>query len=213
MPPQAQIAAKPAIELAGDPLPLLERLGYFSGATALPVPDEALATAPIKTVAELQAFLRQYHTTILRPIELPAIRRAFEHAGRQECRELLALDSQLTAQPELQRFADASRRAGLAQLERLRPLRDERLVRRYRDAVEERSAHGWHTLVFGISLAIYSMPLRQGLHGYAQMTTRGFIDAASRSLEISATDARVLTSELCSDLSASVEPLVVLAVS
>jgi hypothetical protein len=45
------------------------------------------------------------------------------------------------------------------------------------------------------------------------MTTRGFIDAASRSLEISPQDARSLTSELCADLSSSVEPILTIAIS
>ena len=41
-------------------------------------------------------------------------------------------------------------------------------------AVERGEAHGWHTLVDGVTLAIYSLPLRQGLLGYAQQTTVRF---------------------------------------
>ncbi len=62
--------------------------------------------------------------------------------------------------------------------------------KRYLAAVESGEAHGWHTLVYGLTLAVYSLPLRQGLLGYAQQTTRGFIQAAARSLELSETDSR-----------------------
>ncbi len=34
-------------------------------------------------------------------------------------------------------------------------------------------AHGWHTLVYGIMLAVYSWPLRQGLMHYARETMGG----------------------------------------
>ena len=43
-----------------------------------------------------------------------------------------------------------------------RPLRDQRLVQRYLTAVEQGEAQGWHTLVYGLTLAVYSLPLRQG---------------------------------------------------
>ncbi len=202
--PQTQTSHAAAAELAVDFGPLLEQIGSpeaLAGAVA------ALEFRQISTLRELRAFLRDYQARILQSLELPAIHRAFGHASRHEIRELVAFDRQLNGQPLLQHFASASRLAGRIQLQRLRPLRDERMVQRYLAAVDEGAAQGWHTLVYGLTLAIYSRPLRQGLLGYARETTRGFIQSASRSLEISGEEARALFEELCESLPGAVEPL------
>jgi len=39
-------------------------------------------------------------------------------------------------------------------------------------------------LVYGITLALYSIPLRQGLLGYGYQTTRGFIYSAAKALQL-----------------------------
>ena len=118
----------------------------------------------------LRDFLESYQSRVLVPLELPAITRARSHAARGRLRELIALDRELDTQPLLPAFASASRRIGRAQLERLRPLRDERTVQRYLAAVEAGDAAGWHTMVYGMTLAIYSWPLRHGLLTYARQT-------------------------------------------
>ena len=51
-------------------------------------------------------------------------------------------------------------------------------MQRYLAAVQAGEAQAWHTLVFGVVLALYSLPLRQGLTHFAQQTLGGFIDAA-----------------------------------
>jgi urease accessory protein UreF len=78
----------------------------------------------------------------------------------------------------------ASQRVGAAS-SRNCGLRDDRFVQRYLQAVEEGQAHGWHTLVYGVTLAVYSLPLRQGLIAYAHQTTRSFIYSAARTLQLS----------------------------
>lgn len=128
----------------------------------------------------LPGFLEEYQTRMLVPLELPAITRARAYAARGHLRELIALDRELAAQPLWPAFASASRRMGRAQLERLRPLRDERTVQRYLAAVESGDAAGWHTVVYGITLAVYSRPLRQGLLAYARETLSGLALAAGR---------------------------------
>jgi urease accessory protein UreF len=202
--PQTQTSHAAAAELAVDLGPLLEQIG---SPEALAGVVAALDFRPISTLRELRAFLKDYHARILRTMELPAIYRAFGHASRHEIRELVAFDRQLGELPLLKHFSSASRLAGRNQLQRLRPLRDERMVQRYLAAVDEGTAQGWHTLVYGLTLAIYSRPLRQGLLGYARETTRGFIQSASRSLEISGEDSRSLFEELCESLPGAVEPL------
>ena len=201
---QTQIMSAPAVEPAADLGPLLEQIG---SPDALAGMTDALEMRPVTTARELRIFLRGYHEKILRPIELPAIYRAFGHASRNEARELVALDARLGRERLLKNFATASRRAGLAQLERLRTLRGERMAQRYLAAIKEGEAQGWHTLVYGLTLAIYSRPLRQWLLGYAQETTRGFIRLAARSLEISSEDMQGLFEELCEGLPGAVEPL------
>jgi urease accessory protein UreF len=122
-------------------------------------------------------------------------------------RELVALDRRLAEEPILCSFAAASRRVGRSQLQKLRPLRDQRVVQRYLQAVESDQADGWHTLVYGLTLAVYSLPLRQGLLGYAHQTTRGFIYSAARTLRLSEHECRALFDALCTSLPEAVEAL------
>ncbi len=126
----------------------------------------------------LRDFLAEYQTQLLEPLELPAICRARSHAALGHARELIALDRELGAQQVWPSFASASRRIGRAHLERLRPLRDERTVQRYLAAVEAGRAAGWHTVVYGVALAVYSWPLRHGLFIYARETLTGLALAA-----------------------------------
>ena len=139
--------------------------------------------------------------------KLPAIESAHGHTGRNELRELVALDLELTGEPMLQEFARASQRVGRSQLRKLRPLRDQRMVQRYLQAVEGGLAHGWHTLVYGLTLEVYSLPLRQGLLGYAHQTTRGFIYSAARMLRLSERECRELFEDRCEGLPEAVEEL------
>ncbi len=195
-------------EWLGDAHPLVQQLGSADGLASLHALADSLRLQPVASQPALREFLRAYHERILLPHELPAIQKAFVHASRNEIRELIALDLQLAPEPMLQDLAAASRRVGQAQLQKLRPLRDERGVQRYLAAVENHEARGWHTLVYGLTLAVYSLPLRQGLLGYAHQTTRGFIHAAARSLQLTEAECRALFDELCVPLPAAVATLV-----
>jgi hypothetical protein len=115
-------------------------------------------------------FLERYMTELLLPVELPAIAEACGHALRLEHRELVVQDQSLTEKIGLTPMASPSRRMGRLQLARLRPLRDERVLKRYAAAVEAGRAEGWHTVVYGLTMALYSLPLRQGLIHYARET-------------------------------------------
>ncbi|NOS71100.1 MAG: hypothetical protein HOP33_14360 [Verrucomicrobia bacterium] len=206
-------AAKPelsqdAAEWLGDAHPLVAQLGSADGLVSMSALSDSLAVQPVKSLPALRDFLRRYHSQVLLPLELVAIRDAHVHAANNHVRELIAFDQQLSAEPMLRDFASASRRIGQAQLQMLRPLRDERIVQRYLAAVDRGDAHGWHTLVYGLTLVVYSLPLRQGLLGYAQQTTRGFIHSAARSLKVTEAECRALFEELCEPLPAAVEMLV-----
>jgi urease accessory protein UreF len=203
---QPQLTHDPA-EWLGDAHPLVEQLGTADGLASLHALAESWHSRPVASLPALREFLQCYHERVLLPHELPAIQTAFGHASRGELRELVAYDQQLAGEPALRDFADASRRVGRAQLQKLRPLRDERLVKRYVAAVENDSAHAWHTLVYGLTLVLYSLPLRQGLLGYAHQTTRGFIHAAAKSLSVSEVECRALFEELCAPLPQATEAL------
>ncbi|HEX3798175.1 MAG TPA: urease accessory UreF family protein [Verrucomicrobiae bacterium] len=201
---QTQIAPATA-ELLGDLAPLIEQLGSTDGLASL---TDALASlSQLHAAADLQSFLQNYHAKILRPLELPAIQRAFNHAARNELRELIAYDRQIAGESLLQNFSHASRRAGQNQLLRLRPLRDHRLVQRYLAAVEQGEANGWHTLVYGLTLSVFSLPLRQGLCAYANQITRGFIDSAARTLALSQTESNQILNGFSATIPATIESL------
>ncbi len=200
---QTEIALSDAAEWLGDWHPLAEQLGSADGLITLGSASALLRLGPVP----LRQFLCNYQERILLPLELPAIESAHGHATHNETRELVALDGQLAKETLLQQFAAASRRVGQYQLQKLRPLRDQRLVQRYLAAVETGRAHGWHTLVYGVTLAIYSLPLRQGLLGYAHQTTRSFIYSAARSLALSENQCRRLFDAVSKDLPAAVDSL------
>jgi urease accessory protein UreF len=192
----------------GDWHPLAEQLGSANGLVALSDISTSMQVPLVHDLPSLRHFLTTYQKQLLLPIELPAIQRAFDHTCRHEVRELAEFDRQLAVEPALKPFAEASRRIGQTELMKLRPLRDERIVRRYLEAVERHEADAWHTLVYGLTLALYSIPLRQGLLGYGYQTTRGFIYSAAKVLQLSEKDCRALLDELCDNLPAAVEALI-----
>lgn len=202
-PKQLALAEPP--EWLGDCHPLVEQLGSAEGLLSLASVSSLLRVLPVNNVEALREFLRSYQTRILFPLELAVIERAFQHAFRNELRELIELDRELAEETALKDFTSASLRVGQTQLQKLRPLRDQRIVRRYLDAVVGGKARGWHTIVYGITLAMYSLPLRQGLLGYAFQTTRGFIYSAARDLQLSEEECRALLEELSETLPAAVE--------
>ena len=204
---QTQLALSDTAEWLGDWHPLAEQLGSADGLVTLGSVSASLRLAPVHNLPSLRQFLRDYHAQVLLPFELPVIRHAHGHATRHEVRELVALDRRLVGEPVLRAFVPASHRVGQYQLRKLRPLRDERVVQRYLRAVESDQAGGWHTLVYGLTMAVYSLPLRQGLLGYAHQTTRGFIYSGARMLGLSEHQCRALFDTLCADLPEALEAL------
>jgi urease accessory protein UreF len=192
----------------GDWHPLVEQLGSANGLVALSEVSTSMQIPLVHDRASLRRFLLEYQKHILLPHELPAIHRAFDHVCRHEVRELAEFDRQLALEPALKPFATASRRVGQTELLKLRPLRDERIVRRYLETVQRGEANAWHTLVYGLTLALYSMPLRQGLIGYGYQTTRGFIHSAAKALKFSENECRALLEELCASVPEAVEALI-----
>lgn len=180
-----QILKREPAELLGDWHPLVSQLGSTEGLTEFASLANLLRIGTIDNEQRLREFLVRYHEELMSSVELPAIQRAYNHTCGNELRELIAFDREQYFSPELRDLASASRRVGQAQLRRLKPLRENRFIQRYLRAVDEGRADAWHTLVYGVTLATYSLPLRQGLLHYAAETLRGFVQLACRSFEAS----------------------------
>jgi urease accessory protein UreF len=191
----AELTAPDGSGLLGDVHALLEQLG--SSATTLPTQTAAMPPS----FAAVRQFLHHYKRDVLIKQEWPAICRAYHHVSHNECHELIALDESLGGAP----FADASRRIGQFQLKRLAPLRGERVLSRYLAAIEEGRAQGWHTLVYGLTLAVYSLPVRQGLMHYAHQILRGYVESASQAFSVSEEESRTTLDELLGDLPRELE--------
>ena len=193
----AELTAPDGSGLLGDVQALLEQLG--SADATLPTQPGAMPAS----FAALRKFLRHYKHDILIKHEWPAIYRAYQHVSHNEGQELLALDESLAGAP----FAEASRRIGQFQLKRLAPLRGERVLSRYLAAIEEGRAQGWHTLVYGLTLAVYSLPVRQGLVHYAHQILRGYVETAALRFSVSEAESRSTLEELLRDLPRELEKL------
>jgi urease accessory protein UreF len=205
---RTQLALSDAAEWLGDWHPLAEQLGSADGLVELSSVSALLEIPQVYDLASLKQFLAAYQSRVLLAFELPAIQAAHGHATKNELRELVALDQHLHHERLLEMVFEPSRRIGQTGLQKLRPLRDQRLVQRYLNAVEAGQANGWHTLVYGVTLAIYSLPLRQGLLGYAHQTTRGLIYAAAGMLDLSEHACRRLFDEIAAPLPEAIEAII-----
>ncbi len=194
-------------ELLGDWHPLVGQLGTAEGLVEFAAVAKHLQLGAVEHASALREFLKRYTAELLLPVELPAIRRAFDHASRNELRELIAFDAEQKLHPRLRDFTSASRRIGREQLRRLKPLREQRFIQRYLLAVDEGRAEAWHTLVYGVTLAVYSLPLRQGLLHYGAETLRGFVQLACRSVSVSEVVLQQMLDERFVELVAATETL------
>lgn len=197
-----------ASEILGDLTALAEQLGGTEGLGQLSLAVASLGASPVDSVTALEAFLDNYSGAVLIPDELPAVLRAYDHAARGQVRELIALDQELAQSKVLVSFAAASCQVGQTQLRRLRPLRGERVVQRYLKAVEQGEARAWHTIVYGLVLAVYSLPLRQGLIHFAHQTLHGFVQAASHRLGLKDADRERLLLAQTAPVAAAVEHVI-----
>lgn len=194
MPEKKNLATNPVIEPV-DLSELREKLGSADDLATLGGSAFSHLVADIRSPADLRAFLRQYQTQVMFPLEMPAVFEAYRMAASYQGRELVALDRQLRHDPALRPFAEASQRVGRNQLRKLRPLKDLRCVKKFDEAVQRGEASGWHTLVYGIFLSIYSLPLRQGLVHYGNQTLLGFVEAGARHLGLTLGEIQALHEE------------------
>jgi urease accessory protein UreF len=153
----------------------------------------------------LELFLDRYFSEVLSQLELPAVQEAFFHSGGCQIRELIALDLRLGAAFKARDLFGASCLPGRKQLKKLRGLRDQRVVQRYLRAVEADQANGLHTVVFGMVLALFSIPLRQGLLYYGGQAVNRLVDSACGSLSLPAKASQSFRLKMLEKLPAEVE--------
>lgn len=189
----------------GESQLLVDRLGDSEELTSLGPLALCGELNSIHSISGLRDFLVRYRETHLVPRELPAIAKAFEFASEYKVRELIELDRAIAEDKAFQPFLTASHHVGRRQLNKLRALQDDRFIQRYRQAVLNGEAKAWHTLVFGLILRTYSIPLRQGLVHYGTQTLRGFIYAAARPLDLTEGACRKLLFENVPALPEAVE--------
>jgi urease accessory protein UreF len=197
-----------ALEILGDAHPLVRQIGGPAALDPLAAGKPSVLSARVETMAGLRKFLHSYVWDLLIPHELPVIYQSYLHTSRGHVVELLALDERLAAEPLLQPFAVASELSGRTQLLRLRPLKDQRLIQKYLQAVESGKAHAWHTILYGLVLATYSLPLRQGLSHYGQRTLQSFLDTAARNLPLSSAEQEGLFAEFSAAIPPAVDDLI-----
>ena len=146
---------------------------------------QALGLAPLQSTADLEILLERYQTTLLEPIELPAITHSSRLSARGHADELIALDQDFAGiHPEWLLLMPASTRMGRDYLNRLRPLQDERIVQRFIESVKYNQSPGHHLTVFGLTMSVFSIPRRQGLAEYAQFALESVVSTAAGKLKV-----------------------------
>ena len=197
--PKPQAILELPAELHGDAGELLSAVG---AAEALPGLSSVMATGRHRKTGlpALREFLAIYIDEVLLPVELPTVIGAWAAAEEGHLQDLLTLDRGLSANPTLREFRAASTAVGRRQLNKLRPLRDQRFVQRYRMAMEHGDAAAWHTIVYGIVLSLYSMPLRDGVQHLAFQTMAGFALSAAPEFEVQLSECEACLQAITADL-------------
>jgi urease accessory protein UreF len=198
---------------AGGQHPYAAQLDALEGVLCVDVIAGALGTARVGTVLELSVLLERYRVTLLEPVELPAVAAAHRHAARGEVLELIALDEALAQSldnkhPEWLQLAHASQRFGADHLKRLQPMRDERVVQRFLDAAREGRAPANHPVVFGLTMAVFSIAPRQGLGDYAQSALEAVVATAAGKLKLTQADRDQLINRSQTRLPEAIERMV-----
>lgn len=169
--------------------------------------------AAASSMEGLRRFVAHHATETLSAREWPVILQAWQLAREGHSRELVALDAEwgrLVGQAD---FAGASFRVGRRQLSKLRGLRHERVIQKYLAAIDAGTARGWHPIVYGVVLAVYNLPLRQGLMNFGVQTLASLVTAAEKAHRLPARDCQDLLDTTCALLPARLPALDPIAIA
>ena len=156
--------------------------------------------AAVNSVESLDRFVTHHASEVLRAREWPVVLRAWQLAREGKARELVELDGEWGREVGRSEFAGASFRVGRRQLGKLRSLRHERVIQRYLAAIEEGRARGWHPVVYGVVLAVYNLPLRQGHTHFGTQTLGRLVTAVEQSRRLPAADCQRVLDTACEQL-------------
>jgi urease accessory protein UreF len=148
----------------------------------------------------LRKFLVEYRNRLMVPIELPTIIQASLMVERGEFRELMDLDQSLSRKPEMKIFSESSRWIGQCHARTMRGMKDHRTVWRYCDAIRTKTAFGWHPVVYGVVLAAFSIPVRQGIVNYCEQVINGFADSAAARLDLGGKEVALMKTETIAEM-------------
>jgi urease accessory protein UreF len=189
--------------------PYEAQLDALEGLMCADLMAAALGTATLSSTTDLSVLLEQYRTTILEPIEMPVIAQAQRLASRGRTNELIALDQEfLGNHPEWLQLSPTSKRFGLDFLSRLHPLQDERVVQRMLKAAQNGKIPGHHLIVFGLTMAVFSIAPRQGLADYAQSALNALIATKAGKLKLTQDDRNTLFARSQSRLPEAIDRMV-----
>ncbi len=156
---------------------LAERIGASRASSVWSSEPDSM---PISTLEALKSWVGHYRQTVLAQQEWPVVLEAWHLTRNGKSRDLIRLDKNCDRWMSAMPFSEASRAVGQRQLGRLRALRDQRIILRYLEAIEAGYANGWHPVVYGLYLAVFSLPLRQGLVNFGAQTMRGMVRGVCR---------------------------------
>ncbi|MEN9545479.1 MAG: hypothetical protein RLZZ356_211 [Verrucomicrobiota bacterium] len=142
-----------------------------------PLPDESEGLPPAMLAHgwDPRPVLESLRDDVVIAVDWPVIVEAAELTRLGRHLDLVELDRNYPAR-RANRWTEASFRVGRRQLARLRACRDLRVVQRYLAAVDDGRAQGWNPIVFGVALASFNLPYRQGLLHYAGTLLRGLAE-------------------------------------
>jgi hypothetical protein len=146
---------------------------WFVG--ALPLEAQQTRHPAAHPSLDFRSLLESHRDRVVIAVDWPVIIEAAEFTRLGRHRDLVELDRNHPVQ-HAGPWTEASVRVGRRQLARLRACRDLRVVQRYLDAVEEGRAQAWNPIVFGVALAAFNLPYRQGLLHYASTVLRGLAE-------------------------------------
>lgn len=142
---------------------------------ALPLEAQQTRHPAAHPSLDFRSLLESHRDRVVIAVDWPVIIEAAEFTRLGRHRDLVELDRHHPVQ-HAGPWIEASVRVGRRQLARLRACHDLRVVQRYLDAVEEGRAQGWNPIVFGVALAAFNLPYRQGLLHYASTVLRGLAE-------------------------------------
>lgn len=153
--------------------------------------------AAVTSLDALRRFVGAQATEVIAAREWPVILKAWQLTREGRAREVLDLDVAWGREVGQADFAGASFQVGRRQLSKLRALQHERVIQKYLAAIETGAARGWHPIAYGVVLAVYNLPLRQGLMHFATQTLTGLVTAAERAHRLPAAECQQLLDDVC----------------